>query len=172
MAPYLRGLMNADLPCLIKKVRSPAGTSVVQSENPCIRWNSGSAVWSWPRRSEIRYAGRKYLNPASEKKLSAVAWPSRKPASMLLQSSSLSKGPTSSYGSHPSKLPCKKRPPGCSFPAKALRILSITSSLKLILTPEDFVGHLSLTIVNHRPRPAVLAIMNEESGMSSEEARR
>src|SRR5215208_262190 len=108
MAPYLRGLMNADLPCLITKVRSPAGTSVLQSENPCLRWNSGSAVWNWPRRSEIRYAGTKYLKPASEKKLSAFAWPSKKPASRCLQSSSFSKGPTSSYGSHPSKLPCKK----------------------------------------------------------------
>ena len=82
MAPYLLGLMNADLPCLIAKVRSPAGTSVVQSENPCVRWNSGSAVWSWPRRSEIRYAGKENLKPASEKKLSAFAWPSRKPASI------------------------------------------------------------------------------------------
>src|SRR5215210_3114914 len=120
MAPYLRGLINADLPCFISRVRSPAGTSVVQSEKPCVRLNRGSAVWSSPCTSEIRYAGRKYLKPASEKKLSAFAWPSRKLASRLLQSSTLSKGPTSSYGSHPSKLPCKKRFPGCTFPAKAL----------------------------------------------------
>src|SRR5215212_5041244 len=153
MAPYLRGLMNADLPCLINKVRSPAGTSVVQSENPCVRWNRGSAVGSCPRRSAIRYAGRKYLKPASEKKLSALAWPSRKPASIPLQSSSSSKGPTSSYGSHPSKLPCRKRFPGCSFPAKALRISSITVSLSLMLTPHEFAYQLSFTIVDHPRRP-------------------
>src|SRR5918994_1127932 len=130
MAPYLRGLMNAEPPCLITKVRSPAGTSVLQSE--------------------IIYAGRKNLKPASEKKLSAFAWPSRKPASIFLQSSSFSKGPTSSSGSHPSKLPCRKRPPGCTLLAKALRIFSITFSLSLMPTLQEVPSLLTFTIVNHR----------------------
>ena len=142
--------MNADLPCPISKVRSPAGTSVVQSEKPCVRWNRGSAVYSRPRRSATRYAGRKYLKPASEKKLSAFAWPSRKSASIPLQSSSVLEGTHLLVRLAPLETTLQETPSRKPIPRES-RLESSRSQLLLSLmpTPQASLAACPPTIVNH-----------------------